>query len=262
MGEAEWAWPADADKAQAKADGQRIRWSLWADRYERFRLAGPGRSLLALYNAERIAKGQAPAKSVPGAWDAVAKAGDWRKRAAAWDLDQLLERRREKEAAERDLLHKAQQQRRRLMEAGYTLILEAMVRIKDDATDTQAVKVMAAIAKYLEHSRREYGETSEGLTTALELVAAPAPGEAHQARVVRELGVIKQAALGQGDLKLAMDAIRAERDVLGLDAPRQSRSEVSGPGGSAIQTQASQVTLYLPDNRREPGTDGDNSDGD
>lgn len=34
------------------------------------------------------------------------------------------------------------------------------------------------------------------------------------------------------------------------------KHEHSGPGGAAIQTQSSQVTLYLPDNQRETGTDG------
>lgn len=261
MGDPGWAWPTEADKAQAQAEGKRLRWTLWADRYELFRLAGPGRSLLALYNAERTKKDQAPAKRVPGAWDDIAKGWDWRKRAAAWDLEQLLVRRREKEAEEQKLLLKARQQRRLLMEAGYTLIVNSMSNIKEGVNETQAVKVVAAISKFLEHSRIEYGETSEALTTALALIAAGSPNEPNQMRVVRELGAVKQAALAEGNLKLVMDAIRAERDILGLDAPKATRNEVSGPGGSAIQTQASQVYLYLPDNKRNTGPDG-NSDSD
>ncbi len=259
MGEAGWTWPSESDKTQAAANGKRIRWPLWVERYERFRLAGPGRSLLALYNAERAAQNKPPAKRVPGAWDAIAKAGDWRTRAAAWDLDQLLARRREKEAEEYDLLLRARQNRRRLLEAGYTFIVNAMSNIKEGVNDTQAVKVVAAISKFLEHSRLEYGETSEPLTTALQLFAAGPPDEPDRDRVVRELGAIKRAALAEGDLKLVMETLRAERDVLGLDAPKAMRSEHSGPGGSAIQTQSSEVHLYLPKNGREAhdGSEGD-----
>ncbi|NJL53930.1 hypothetical protein HC928_01405 [bacterium] len=40
----------------------------WFSVFEQFRLAGPKRSLLAIYNAERAAKNQLPAVNVPGSW--------------------------------------------------------------------------------------------------------------------------------------------------------------------------------------------------
>lgn len=72
---------------------------LWFDRFERYRLAGSGRSMLAIYNAERqekaAARGRdfAAARSVPGAWDNNADKWQWKVRAEAWD-EAEVERRR------------------------------------------------------------------------------------------------------------------------------------------------------------------------
>jgi len=59
--------------------------SRWYARFEQFRLAGPGRSLLGLFNADRLARGQAKQRCVPGAWAQAAKRWRWRDRAEAWD---------------------------------------------------------------------------------------------------------------------------------------------------------------------------------
>lgn len=80
----------------------------WFDRFERFRLAGPSRSLLAVYNAERAAEGQKsarkvkPARDIPGAWKKNAEKWRWRTRAKAWDLGEQMRRRKEYEAASRE----------------------------------------------------------------------------------------------------------------------------------------------------------------
>jgi hypothetical protein len=60
----------------------------WYARFERFRLAGPGRSILATFNAERADKGLTKRACVPGAWTEAARRWRWRERAEAWDEDE------------------------------------------------------------------------------------------------------------------------------------------------------------------------------
>jgi hypothetical protein len=62
--------------------GERNRWYA---RFERFRLAGPGRSLLGAVNAERHEGGKRSSRSVPQAWAKAARQWRWRERAEAWD---------------------------------------------------------------------------------------------------------------------------------------------------------------------------------
>ena len=59
--------------------------NLWYARFERYRLTGPRRSLLALLNGERQANGARKARSVPESWALRAKQWRWRERAEAWD---------------------------------------------------------------------------------------------------------------------------------------------------------------------------------
>ncbi len=59
--------------------------NLWFDRFNRFRLLGPRRSLLAVYNAEQADKSGTKRRKTPGAWDAAAKEWRWRERAEGWD---------------------------------------------------------------------------------------------------------------------------------------------------------------------------------
>jgi hypothetical protein len=65
----------------------------WYDRFERFRLAGPGRSLLGAVNAERAARGTRPTTSVPHTWAKNAKRWQWRERAEAWDEHERVQAR-------------------------------------------------------------------------------------------------------------------------------------------------------------------------
>jgi hypothetical protein len=60
----------------------------WYARFEAYRLAGPTRSLLAIFNAERLQRGAAKAKSLPHAWASQAKSWRWRQRAETWDQHQ------------------------------------------------------------------------------------------------------------------------------------------------------------------------------
>jgi hypothetical protein len=57
----------------------------WYSRFEQFRLAGAGRSLLGAVNAERIKQGKERQDAIPGAWSRAAAKWHWRERAEAWD---------------------------------------------------------------------------------------------------------------------------------------------------------------------------------
>ena len=57
----------------------------WYARLERFRLAGPSRSLLGAVNTERQQGGKRSTRSVPQAWASAARQWRWRERAEAWD---------------------------------------------------------------------------------------------------------------------------------------------------------------------------------
>lgn len=57
----------------------------WFQRFEAFRLMGPGRSLLACVNQEKVAKSKKESRQAPGSWRSAARAWDWRTRAEAWD---------------------------------------------------------------------------------------------------------------------------------------------------------------------------------
>jgi AAA+ ATPase superfamily predicted ATPase len=80
----------------------------WYQRFERLRLIGPNRSILALYLEEWIARQEKAGKSIankpkcpPGAWSKAAKEWHWQERWEAWD--QYLSDRAAKEAEERRL---------------------------------------------------------------------------------------------------------------------------------------------------------------
>jgi hypothetical protein len=60
--------------------------SRWYARFERFRLAGPSRSLLGAINIERQQNGKRSTRSVPQAWAKAAQQWRWRERADAWDV--------------------------------------------------------------------------------------------------------------------------------------------------------------------------------
>ena len=59
--------------------------NLWFDRLTKFRLMGPGRSLLECVNRVRDEKGQKRSNIVPGSWRRASERWDWHARAEAWD---------------------------------------------------------------------------------------------------------------------------------------------------------------------------------
>jgi hypothetical protein len=60
--------------------------SRWYARFERFRLAGPSRSLLGAVKSERQENGKRSTRSVPQAWAKATQQWRWRERAEAWDV--------------------------------------------------------------------------------------------------------------------------------------------------------------------------------
>jgi hypothetical protein len=59
--------------------------SLWFRHFERYRLLGANRNVLAAYNSLRDEKGKHHVTRPPQTWYNAHKAWDWEKRATAWD---------------------------------------------------------------------------------------------------------------------------------------------------------------------------------
>ena len=70
-------------------DRQRYESMFWYARFEKFRLAGPTRSVLGAYNQELVAAGREPKKCQPSSWKHACNYWKWRERAEAWDNAQL-----------------------------------------------------------------------------------------------------------------------------------------------------------------------------
>lgn len=126
--------------------------SLWYDRFERYRLAGPARSLLKLYNEEREKAGKGAITSVPPSWTGAAKSWEWELRAGAWDEYQ---RQRARDAYEEDR-RKEREARLTLLKAGRSRLAQALAIL--DATKLKPIETFRALAIILQESRAEYDE--------------------------------------------------------------------------------------------------------
>jgi hypothetical protein len=58
---------------------------LWYERFTKYRLQGPTRSRLGVYNNERLSKGRKKRGSVPSSWVEASEKFQWRERAFAFD---------------------------------------------------------------------------------------------------------------------------------------------------------------------------------
>jgi hypothetical protein len=88
----------------ARLDGEPAR---WYSRFIAFALLGPGRSVLAAYNAARARESpRKPAASAPRSWKSAAAAWRWQERAGTWDAAELERRRVADAAAFRDELER------------------------------------------------------------------------------------------------------------------------------------------------------------
>ena len=113
--------------------------SRWYTRFEAYLAAGPGRTVLGVYNAERAAAGKPPARSLPGAWQQILCKFHWKFRAACYDAQQR-----------RDRCEALAERRRKLAEAQTKAIqilqfkaIEAMDKL--DATGPKWPQVVATL---------------------------------------------------------------------------------------------------------------------
>lgn len=125
---------------------------LWFDRFERFRLSGPARSLLSIYNAERAKEGREYARDIPGAWKTEAQRWFWRDRAAAWDAAEQ-QRRREQYDAEREEDHAA---RVTLLKLARSKLFQAVNVL--DAKTMKPADVLQGIRIVVQELRAEYDD--------------------------------------------------------------------------------------------------------
>lgn len=156
-----------ATAAPEEHDADRLPWEQepsesqkWFSRFERYRLQGPARAVLAAYNAERTEQGTArerkPAQSPAASWTEASHRFRWRERAEAWDRHQ------------RALARAAQEQERVAMlqrhaRAAETLFNKALERLeKLDADQLGPRDVLAFLdgATRLERLARGEPETT------------------------------------------------------------------------------------------------------
>ena len=57
----------------------------WFQRFNAYRLMGPGRSLQGCVNAERVSKGREGPVDAPRSWRKASEEWQWKARAQAWD---------------------------------------------------------------------------------------------------------------------------------------------------------------------------------
>lgn len=224
-----WDFPTPEDQIA----NSRTRWGLWAERYERFLAMGPKRSLLALYNAERTSKGRLEARSVPSSWDRIAGQFDWAGRAAEYDAHLLHQKQTSRERlVSVDLSHRiqAQNDRRRLLEAGYVLMVEAIGKATEGdktVSPEETARLLSAVARFVDVSRREFGPVLDGVSDMLE-VLGEAPGDTdRKERIAAEIAAVRQVAWRSGDLGLVLTSAQAERQLYGLDAPEEINASLS-----------------------------------
>ncbi len=133
---------------------------LWYERFERYRLMGPNRTIEAAWRESpaKGSKGKRPSRH----WYERAREWRWKERAEAWDVAEAQRQRAEREAEERRLRAEARDVRRNLLAAGHNVLARAMLiymgkqgAVADPQT---AQRLLAAIARYNADSREEYGD--------------------------------------------------------------------------------------------------------
>lgn len=130
--------------------------TLWYERFERYRLAGPGRSLLKVYNDERVRKGPKRSDSTPPSWREAAKTWQWDARAEAWDAAQLAEETTRREAEIAKEREEARANRRAMLKAYGSRVAQGL-QLFDPKKMTPA-DVSRGVDTYLDQSRAEYDD--------------------------------------------------------------------------------------------------------
>lgn len=97
-----------------RKEGEPNRWFQW---FERYRLLGPNRSLLACFNQWRVEKCREVSTRAPGSWRTKAEEWDWQKRAEAWDQYLSDKAAQESEARRLEILSSGYAQRHERVKA-------------------------------------------------------------------------------------------------------------------------------------------------
>lgn len=127
---------------------------LWFDRFHRFLESGPTRSMLSLYNAERVAEDATaqPAKTVPSSWREQADLWQWRHRAAVWDAAEQ-QRRREQYDQERAEDHEARVMALKALRGKLMQRLQAL-----DAQEISPALLVNSLRMVVQELRAEYND--------------------------------------------------------------------------------------------------------
>jgi hypothetical protein len=116
----------------------------WYARFERFRLAGPSRSLLGAVNSERQESGKRSTRSVSQAWAKAARQWRWRARAEAWDAHERGQTRADHARQIEEMNHRHVQEARGLQST-------AVGRLKslnlDDLSPAEVLRFLVAASK-------------------------------------------------------------------------------------------------------------------
>lgn len=92
------------------------------ERFQDYKILGPGRSLLSAYNRWRVRQGQEKSKSTTPAWRKLRKDWDWDNRALAWDESQRIKEDKRYEDARRTWRGKEEEVRQREWDMARKLI--------------------------------------------------------------------------------------------------------------------------------------------
>jgi hypothetical protein len=127
----------------------------WYGRFERFRLAGPARSLLATFNAEHAERRGTKRRCVPGAWVQAARRWRWRERAEAWDDHQ----RRQARAAHAANIQEMNERHAREARGLQAKALERLRALRPE--ELQPAHVLRYLAEAAKLERTALGEPEE-----------------------------------------------------------------------------------------------------
>ncbi len=137
----------------------------WYARFEAYRLAGPSRSYLATYNAERSKRspGRPQAFRVPSSWRAAAQKWEWQARAEAWDAEaQACARASHEQDREED--HRL---RLEILKAFRVKLVQALQKLDPASADWRDVS--AGLLMVNREIRLEMGEDPDGIAGPLDI---------------------------------------------------------------------------------------------
>lgn len=153
-----------SDEAQQAWDQQPGEPTNWFVRFEMYRLAGPDRSLLAVWRSAQIS----PKKpnNLPSSWKDAAERWQWKERAEAYDLFELQQIKDEREQKYRDELNEHRERAKKLA-------------IRNNAIADKALEIIKARLDTLHANQIEAKQIPMFLRAAADLAERALNAEAH-----------------------------------------------------------------------------------